>query len=54
MTLRFYHTPNRMAKIKTQETAHASKNVEKGGQSSIASGIANWYNQSGGSSENWK
>ena len=38
-------------------TAHAGKDMEKE-QSSIAGGIANWYNpsnnQSGGSSENWK
>jgi hypothetical protein len=35
----------------------AGKDVEKEEQSSIAGGIANWYNysgnQSGGSSENW-
>ena len=49
--LRFHLTPVRMAKIKTHV-----EDVEK--YSSIAGGIANWYNhsgnQSGGSSENWK
>jgi hypothetical protein len=39
-------------------TADAGKNVEKEEYSSIAVGIANWYNQSGnqsgGSSENCK
>jgi hypothetical protein len=39
-------------------TAHVGKDVEKEEQSSIAGGIANWYNhfeyQSGGFSENWK
>jgi hypothetical protein len=39
-------------------TTHIGKDVEKEEKSSIASGIANWYNQSGnqsgGSSENWK
>jgi hypothetical protein len=38
-------------------TADAGENVEKEEHSSIASGIASWYNhpgnQSGGSSENW-
>jgi hypothetical protein len=42
---------------KTQVTADASKDVEKEEHSSIAGGIANWYNhsgnQSGNSSENW-
>jgi hypothetical protein len=39
-------------------TAYVGKDVEKEEHSSIAEGIANWYNhsrnQSGGSSENWK
>jgi hypothetical protein len=35
-------------------TIHAAKDVEKEEHSSIAGGIANWYNHSGGSSENWK
>jgi hypothetical protein len=37
---------------------HVGKDVEKEEQSSIAGGVANWYNhsgnQSGGFSENWK
>ena len=48
----------RVAKIKkTQVTADAGEDVEKEEHSSIASGIASWYNhsgnQSGSSSENW-
>jgi hypothetical protein len=47
-----------MAKIKTQGTAHFGEDVKKGEHSSIAGGIANWYNhsrnQSGCSSENYK
>jgi hypothetical protein len=38
-------------------TTHDGEDVEKEEHSSIAGGIANWYNsgnQSGGSSENWK
>ena len=58
MTLRFDLTPIKMAKIKTQVTAQAGKDMEKEEHSSIAGGLANWYNhfgtQSGGSSENWK
>jgi hypothetical protein len=57
-TLRFYLTPIRMAKIKSSVTAHVGEDVEKEEHSSIAGGIANWYNHSGnqpgGSSENWK
>jgi hypothetical protein len=37
-------------------TANTSEDVEKEEHSSIAGGIANWYNsgnQFGGSSENW-
>jgi hypothetical protein len=53
-TLRFYLT----LRSETQVTAHVGKDVEKKEHSSIAGGIANWYNhsgkQSGGSSENWK
>ena len=56
-TLRFHFTPVRMAKIKTQVTADAGEDVEKGEHSSIVGGIASLYNhsgnQSGGSSENW-
>jgi hypothetical protein len=58
VTLRFYLTPVRMAKIKTQVTADAGEDVEKEEHPSIFSGIASWYNhpgnQSGGSSEKWK
>ena len=47
-----------MAKIKNSGAAHVGEDVEKVEHSSIAGGIANWYNysgnQSGGSSENWK
>jgi hypothetical protein len=39
-------------------TADADENTEKEEHSSIAGGIASWYNlsgnKSGGSSENWK
>jgi hypothetical protein len=39
-------------------TTHVGEDVEKEEYSSIAGGIANWYNysenQSGGSSEMWK
>jgi hypothetical protein len=59
MTLRFHLTPIRMAKIKKkkpQVTVHIGRNVENEEHTSIAGGIANWYNhsgnQSGGSSEN--
>jgi hypothetical protein len=56
-TLRFHLTLVRMAKIKTQVTADAGKDVEKEEHSSIVGGIASWYNHSGnlsgGSSENW-
>ena len=55
LTLRLHLTPARMAKIKNQLTADAGKDVEKDKHSSIAGGIANWYNhfgnQSGSSSE---
>jgi hypothetical protein len=43
---------------KSQATTRTGEDVEKGELSSIAGGIANWYNhsgnQSGSSSENWK
>ena len=46
-----------MDKSKTQVTADAGKDVEKKEHSSIAGGIASWYNhfgnQYGTSSENW-
>jgi hypothetical protein len=46
-TLRFYLTPVRMAKIKTQVTADAVEDMEKEEHSSIAGGIASWNNHSG-------
>ena len=56
-TLRFYLTPVRITKIKTQLTADAGEDVEKEEHFSIAGGIASLYNhsgnQSGSSSENW-
>ena len=56
-TMRFYLTPVRVAKIKIQVTADAGEYVVKDEHSSIAGGIASWYNhsqnQSGCSSENW-
>jgi hypothetical protein len=36
-----------LAKIKLQVTANAGKDVEKEEHSSIAGGIASWYNHSG-------
>jgi hypothetical protein len=54
----FHLTPVRMAKTKIQVTVDGGKEVEKEEHSSIAVGIASWYNHSGnqfgGSSENWK
>jgi hypothetical protein len=56
-TLRFHLKPVRMAKIKTQVTADAGKDVEKEEHFSIVGGIASLNNhsgnQSGSSSENW-
>ena len=49
-TLRFHLTPVRMTKIKSQMTAHASKDVEKEENSSTLGGVASWYNQSGNQS----
>jgi hypothetical protein len=55
-TLKFHLTPVRMAKIKNSGDSRLSKFVEKQNPSSIAGGIASWYNHSGnqfgGSSEN--
>ena len=45
-TLRFYLIPVRMAKSKTQVTANAGEDVENEEHSSIAGGIASWYNHS--------
>ena len=42
VTLRFYLTPVRMAKIKTQVTADAGEDVEKEGHSYIAGGNISW------------
>jgi hypothetical protein len=57
-TLKFHFTPVRMARIKIQVTAGAHKDVEKEEYSSIAGGIASWYNHYGnqfdGYSENWR
>jgi hypothetical protein len=56
-TLRFDLIPVRMAKIKNSGDAVAGEDVKKEEHSSIAVGIARWYNHSGnqfgGSSENW-
>jgi hypothetical protein len=56
-TLRFHLTPVRMAKIKNSGDSRCCEDVEKEEHSSIAGGIASWYNYSGnqfgGSSENW-
>jgi hypothetical protein len=50
--------PSEWLRSKPQVTTHVGKDVEKEKQSSIAGGIAQWYNhsgnQSGDSSENWK
>jgi hypothetical protein len=44
-TLRFYLTPVRIAK--TKNSGDVSKDVKKEEHSSIAGGIAIWYNHSG-------
>jgi hypothetical protein len=58
MTLRFYLTPIRMVRSKAHVTADSGEDGEKEEHSSIAGGIASWYNHFGnksdGSSENWK
>jgi hypothetical protein len=46
-TLRFYLTPVRMAKIKTQVTADGGKDVEKKENSSTVGRDASRYNPSG-------
>jgi hypothetical protein len=50
MTLRFYLTPARMAKFKNSgdatSTPDTGKNVKKEEHSSIAGGIASWFNHS--------
>jgi rare lipoprotein A (peptidoglycan hydrolase) len=45
-TLRIHLTPVRMARSKTQVTADADEYVVKEEHSSIAVGIASWYNHS--------
>jgi hypothetical protein len=51
------HTQSQWLRSKTQVTADTGKDVEKKEHSSIAGGIASWYNHSGnqfgGSAENW-
>jgi hypothetical protein len=39
---------------KPQVTGHSGEDTEQEEHFSIAGGIANWYNQSGGFSENWE
>jgi hypothetical protein len=55
-TLRFHLTQVRMARIKNSGDSRCWLDVEKKEHSSIAGGIASWYNHSGnqscGSSEN--
>jgi hypothetical protein len=57
-TLRFHVTHIRIAEIKTQDKAHAGKDVEQGTHSAIAGGSANlcnnFGNKSGTFSENWE
>ena len=56
-TLRFHLTLVRMAKIKNSDDSRCWQGCVERGTSSIAGGIASWYNhsgnQSGSSSENW-
>jgi hypothetical protein len=46
-TLRFHLILIRMAKINTQVTTHAGKDVEKEEHNTVAGEITNWYNHSG-------
>jgi hypothetical protein len=46
ITLTFYLTPVRLAKIKIQVASDAGKDVEIEGYSTFAGGIGSWYNQS--------
>jgi hypothetical protein len=46
-TLRFHLTPVRTAKIKSQVTVDAARDVEKEQDSSMAGGLARWYHHSG-------
>jgi hypothetical protein len=56
-SLRFYLTQVKMARLKTQMTADAGKDVNKEEHCNIFGGSASWYNHSenhfGRSSENW-
>ena len=56
-TLRFHLDQSECLRSKIQVTADTGKDVEKEEHSSIAGGIASWYNQCGNqfgvSSENW-
>ena len=56
-TLRFQLIQSEWLRSKIQVTADAGEDVEKEKHSSIAGGIASWYNhsgnQSGSFSENW-
>jgi hypothetical protein len=54
ITLRFYLTPIRMAKIKNSGDSTCWRGCGEEEHSSIVGGIANWFNPSGSSSENWK
>jgi hypothetical protein len=58
MTLKFHLVPVRMLRSKTQLTAYVGKDKKKEEHSSVADGIANWYNNSGkktgGCSKHWK
>jgi hypothetical protein len=49
-TLISYLIPVKMAKIKIQVTAGTGEDVEKEEHSSVAGGIASWYNCSGNQS----
>ena len=49
-TLKFYLTPVRMRKVKTQVTAGVGEDVEKEKHPSTAGGIARWYNHFGNQS----
>jgi hypothetical protein len=58
MTVSFHLISIRMANIKNSDDSTCLQGYGEEEHSSIASGIAKWYNhpgnQSGGSSENWK
>jgi DNA polymerase III psi subunit len=55
-TLRFYLTPARISKMKNSGDSRCWQGCGEEEHSSIAGGIASWYNHSGNqsaSSENW-